>query len=96
MVALIPSVALVPISLCQGRGIFTHLAAEENLRLGLAAVRGRATNGSGKVDSVPNYMYDLFPGLHLFRDRKGGVLSGGEQQQLAIGERWLRAQAAII
>src|SRR5258708_30789594 len=85
MVALASRVSIVPSSLPQERGIFTHLAVEENLRLGLAAVRGRATNGSGKGDSVPSYVYDLFLALQRFRDRNGGVLSGGEQQQLAIG-----------
>ncbi len=66
----------------QGRNIFPHLTVEENLKIGLAALAGRA--GSGETD-VPDYVFDLFPTLARLRNRKGGVLSGGEQQQLAIG-----------
>jgi len=65
-------VALVP----EGRRIFAELTVEENLRLGLAARRGRR-NGFGGV-------YELFPIVHEFRSRQAGVLSGGQQQQLAI------------
>ena len=66
----------------QGRCIFPHLTVEENLRLGLAAV-GRRGEGAGR--SIPSYIYELFPVLADLRSRRGGVLSGGEQQQLAIG-----------
>jgi branched-chain amino acid transport system ATP-binding protein len=65
-------VALVP----EGRRIFAELTVEENLRLGLAARRGRG-NGFASV-------YELFPIVHEFRSRQAGVLSGGQQQQLAI------------
>jgi branched-chain amino acid transport system ATP-binding protein len=68
-------VALVP----EGRRIFGELTVEENLRLGLAARRARA-NGGGLARA-----YELFPALHEFRSRNAGVLSGGQQQQLAIG-----------
>jgi urea transport system ATP-binding protein len=61
----------------QGRHIFPHLTVEENLAVGLAA----APRGAG----VPDLVYELFPVLDEMRDRKGGVLSGGQQQQLAIG-----------
>lgn len=63
----------------QGRGIFPHLSVEENLRMGLAAQSER------KSGAVPDRIYALFPALKRLRQRKAGVLSGGEQQQLAIG-----------
>jgi branched-chain amino acid transport system ATP-binding protein len=68
-------VALVP----EGRRIFGELTVEENLRLGLAA-RRRQRNGTG-VERA----YELFPMLREFRSRHAGALSGGQQQQLAIG-----------
>lgn len=66
----------------QGRGIFPHLTVEENLRMGFAALAGRGGAGERRI---PNHVYELFPDLERLRGRKGGVLSGGEQQQLAIG-----------
>jgi branched-chain amino acid transport system ATP-binding protein len=68
-------VAIVP----EGRRIFGELTVEENLRLGLAARRA-GKNGSGVARA-----YDLFPALREFRSRQAGTLSGGQQQQLAIG-----------
>jgi len=68
-------IALVP----EGRRIFGELTVEENLRLGLAG-RKRGSNGGGLERA-----YDLFPILREFRSRQAGVLSGGQQQQLAIG-----------
>jgi urea transport system ATP-binding protein len=65
----------------QGRGIFPHLTVRENLRLGLAARFGR---GEGRGAKLPDYIFDLFPVLARLSERKGGLLSGGEQQQLAI------------
>jgi urea transport system ATP-binding protein len=66
----------------QGRHIFPHLTVEENLETGLSALAGR---GASAISGVPPYVYELFPKLRDIRQRKGGVLSGGEQQQLAIG-----------
>jgi urea transport system ATP-binding protein len=66
----------------QGRQIFPHLTVEENLATGLAAALPRS--GRGPRD-IPDHIFDLFPKLADIRQRKGGVLSGGEQQQLAIG-----------
>jgi urea transport system ATP-binding protein len=66
----------------QGRHIFPHLTVEENLESGLSALTGR---GEGALGGVPEHVYELFPKLAEIRQRKGGVLSGGEQQQLAIG-----------
>jgi urea transport system ATP-binding protein len=62
----------------QGREIFSHLTVEENLRIGLGVRK------SG-VRSIPERVYDLFPVLKRMLRRKGGDLSGGQQQQLAIG-----------
>jgi branched-chain amino acid transport system ATP-binding protein len=69
-------VALVP----EGRRIFSSLTVEENLRLGLAGRRTRE-GAEEDVDAV----YALFPIVAEFRRRPAGVLSGGQQQQLAIG-----------
>jgi urea transport system ATP-binding protein len=71
----------------QGRQIFPHLTVEENLATGLAAnprARGAGAAGRGP-GAIPSHIFDLFPKLADIRHRKGGVLSGGEQQQLAIG-----------
>ncbi|WGJ90936.1 urea ABC transporter ATP-binding subunit UrtE [Achromobacter mucicolens] len=65
-------VAYVP----QGRMIFPTLTVEENIRTGM---RGRALR-----NSIPEDIYALFPVLHEMRGRRGGDLSGGQQQQLAI------------
>jgi len=62
----------------QGREIFSHLTVEENLRIGL----GIRKNGPR---SIPNRVFDLFPVLRKMLRRLGGDLSGGQQQQLAIG-----------
>ena len=78
-------VAIVP----EGRRIFGELTVEENLRLGLAA-RGARKNGDGIARA-----YELFPVLREFRSRQAGTLSGGQQQQLAIG-RALAADPAVL
>ncbi len=62
----------------QGRQIFPLLTVEENLLIGLRARR----DGLGKV---PDLVYELFPVLKEMLRRRGGDLSGGQQQQLAIG-----------
>jgi urea transport system ATP-binding protein len=62
----------------QGRQIFPMLTVEENLRIGLP-VRKKDRN------KVPEFIFELFPVLKEMLDRKGGDLSGGQQQQLAIG-----------
>jgi urea transport system ATP-binding protein len=62
----------------QGREIFSHLTVEENLRVGLGVRKGR-------VRAIPSQVFDLFPVLKQMLNRRGGDLSGGQQQQLAIG-----------
>ncbi|XSG86580.1 MAG: urea ABC transporter ATP-binding subunit UrtE [Methylohalobius sp. ZOD2] len=62
----------------QGREIFPRLTVEENLRLGLLARRDG-------VRKLPERIFELFPVLKQMRRRRGGDLSGGQQQQLAIG-----------
>jgi urea transport system ATP-binding protein len=66
----------------QGRHIFPHLTVQENLQVGLSALQGRP----GKpAMAIPDYIADLFPKLTEIAKRQAGYLSGGEQQQLAIG-----------
>lgn len=60
----------------QGREIFSNLTVKDNLLLGLEAKKGKG--------EIPEYIFDLFPILKNFLQRKGGDLSGGQQQQLAI------------
>ena len=62
----------------QGREIFPQLTVEENLRIGL----GVRKNGTR---AIPSRVFELFPALKQMLHRRGGDLSGGQQQQLAIG-----------
>jgi urea transport system ATP-binding protein len=62
----------------QGREIFSHLTVEENLQVGL----GVRKNGA---QTIPARIFNLFPVLKQMLRRRGGDLSGGQQQQLAIG-----------
>ncbi|CNC96564.1 ABC transport ATP-binding subunit [Yersinia intermedia] len=78
-------IAYVP----QGREIFPRLTVEENILLGLSRFPG----AQSKV--VPESIYQLFPVLHDMRHRRGGDLSGGQQQQLAIG-RALACQPRLL
>ena len=75
----------------QGRHIFPHLTVAENLESGLSALTGRGAIRAG----VPDHIYELFPKLRQIAGRKGGLLSGGEQQQLAIG-RALAGQPKLL
>ena len=62
----------------QGREIFTQLSVEENLRVGLLS------RGDG-LREIPEFIFEIFPVLKQMLSRRGGDLSGGQQQQLAIG-----------
>jgi urea transport system ATP-binding protein len=76
--------ALVP----QGREIFGRLTVAENLEMGLAA-RPRGAR-------VPERVFELFPVLRQMLGRRGGDLSGGQQQQLAIGRALAMAPRLLI
>ncbi|MCS5637219.1 MAG: ATP-binding cassette domain-containing protein, partial [Myxococcota bacterium] len=69
--------------------IFGQLTVEENLQVGLA---GRA-DGSR---TIPGVVFDLFPVLGEMLDRRGGDLSGGQQQQLAIGRALVSEPTLLI
>ena len=71
----------------QGREIFPHLTVEENLRMALL--------GCGRADGIDDAL-ELFPALRRLLGRKGGVLSGGEQQQLAIGRALLTRPKVLM
>jgi urea transport system ATP-binding protein len=72
----------------QGREIFPRLTVEENLLMGLA--NGKASRG------VPGYIYEMFPVLKDMLGRRGGDLSGGQQQQLAIGRALVMRPKLLI
>ncbi|MEO7761298.1 MAG: urea ABC transporter ATP-binding subunit UrtE [Casimicrobiaceae bacterium] len=73
----------------QGREIFNRLTVEENLRMGLAPVT------SAKAGAIPEELFDMFPVLKKMLHRRGGDLSGGQQQQLAIA-RALAARPRLL
>ncbi len=73
----------------QGREIFNRLTVEENLLMGLAPVSGRAAR------KLPEHILETFPVLKQMLKRRGGDLSGGQQQQLAIG-RALAANPRVL
>jgi urea transport system ATP-binding protein len=62
----------------QGREVFSMMTVQENLRTGLAA-------RSDKKKEIPERIFELFPVLKSMLQRRGGDLSGGQQQQLAMG-----------
>jgi urea transport system ATP-binding protein len=83
-------IAYVP----QGREIFPHLTVRENLRLGYEA-GGTGQNGRSEKDALER-VFALFPALASMLDRAGGVLSGGQQQQLAIGRALLSEPKLLL
>jgi urea transport system ATP-binding protein len=73
----------------QGREIFPQLTVEENLRVSLGVRKGSPR-------AVPQRIYDLFPVLKKMLRRRGGDLSGGQQQQLAIGRALVLEPSLLI
>ncbi|MEN9402450.1 MAG: High-affinity branched-chain amino acid transport ATP-binding protein LivF, partial [Verrucomicrobiota bacterium] len=76
----------------QGRDIFPHLTVEENLQVGLVVHNRKGADAKAALERV----YELFPVLKDMLKRKGGVLSGGQQQQLAIGRALLANPKLLI
>jgi urea transport system ATP-binding protein len=73
----------------QGREIFSQLTVEENLRVGLSARRDKRRD-------IPEQIFELFPVLKKMLRRRGGDLSGGQQQQLAIGRAMVLEPKLLI
>ena len=78
-------IAYVP----QGREIFPLLTVSENLQTGFAVLKGRDRK-------VPDEIFDLFPVLKTMMHRRGGDLSGGQQQQLAIARALVTRPTLLV
>lgn len=74
----------------QGRDIFARLTVEENIRMGMACKSGK------QAAAIPESVYTLFPVLKTMLRRRGGDLSGGQQQQLAIARALVSDPKLII
>ena len=78
-------IAYVP----QGREVFPMMTVVENLQTGFACL-------NTSDHAVPDHIYDLFPVLHDMADRRGGDLSGGQQQQLAIARALITRPKVLL
>jgi ABC-type branched-subunit amino acid transport system ATPase component len=75
----------------EGRRIFESLTVAENLRIGGFAVRDARARARAKA-----FVHELFPLLHERRDQRAGLLSGGQQQMLAIGRALMAAPRLLL
>lgn len=75
----------------EGRKIFPHLSVLDNLKLG-----AYSRDDSGQIQTDLQWIFELFPRLSERRDQKGGTLSGGEQQMLALGRALMSAPDLIM
>lgn len=73
----------------QGREIIPDLSVKENL---LVAMRGKGN----KDKEIPKFIFEFFPALESIQQRKGGVLSGGQQQQLAIARALVQEPTLLL
>lgn len=80
-------IAIVP----EGRRVFPSLTVRENLRMG--TIRSLSTwRGTDRIDEV----FELFPELHAYQSARAGVLSGGQQQMLAIGRALMTGPSLLV
>ena len=84
IMGLVQTIGYVP----QGREIFPQLTVRENILLGMEANK--------KITKIPDHIFETFPILKEFLDRKGGDLSGGQQQQLAIARAVISEPKILI
>ncbi len=75
----------------EGRRIFPHLSAIENLKMGSLPLKDQR-----RTEELLNYVFDLFPILSERQNQLGGTLSGGQQQMLAIGRGLMAAPKILL